>query len=92
MLIANIIFTCAVESVGEEALADYLHVSVTHAHRLVQKHAGVTFTEELTLRRLKVANYLVKYKGMNLTEAAEAVGFGSYTGFWKARAKYKDKL
>jgi len=80
------------KDVSLEVLADYLHVSVTHAHRLVQKHAGVTFTEELTLRRLKVANYLVKYKGMNLTEASEAVGFGSYTGFWKARTKYKDKL
>ena len=79
------------DDVSLENLADYLHVSATHAHRLVQKHTGVTFTEELTLRRLKVADFLVKCRGMNLTDAAEAVGFGSYTGFWKARAKYKGR-
>lgn len=80
------------DDINLEALAEHLHVSVTHAHRLVQKHTGVTFTEELTVRRLKVANFLVKCRGMTLTAAAEAVGFRSYTGFWKARTKYKDKI
>ena len=79
------------EDVSLETLAEFLHVSVTHAHRLLQKHTGVTFTEELTVRRLKVADYLTKHRGMNLTEAAEAVGFRNYTAFWKARAKYKEK-
>ena len=78
------------EDVSLEDLAEQLHVSLTHAHRLVQKHTGVTFTEELTARRLKVASYLVKFRAMTLSEAAEAVGFGSYTGFWRARSKYKD--
>ena len=80
------------DDISLETLANYLHVSVTHAHRLVQKHTGVTFTEALATRRLKVANYLVKCRNMTLTEAAEAVGFGSYTTFWKARTKYKEKL
>lgn len=79
------------EDITLDNLAEALHVSLTHAHRLVQKHTGVTFKEELTVRRLKVADYLTKHRGMNLTEAAVAVGFGSYTAFWKARAKYKDK-
>lgn len=80
------------KDVSLEMLAEYLHVSLTHAHRLVQKHMGVTFTEELTVRRLEVANYLVKSRGMKLTEASAAVGFKSYSSFWKARRKYKDSL
>lgn len=79
------------KDVSLETLADELHVSVTHAHRLVLKHTGVNFTEEMTLRRLKVANYLVRCRGMKLSEAAEAVGFRNYPGFWKARTKYKGR-
>jgi len=79
------------EDVSLEALAEHLHVSVTHAHRLIQRYMGTTFTEELTLRRLKVADYLVSSRGMSLTEAAEAVGFNSYSSFWKARTKYRNK-
>lgn len=79
------------EDVSLEILAEYLHVSPSHAHRLVQKHIGVSFTEAVALKRLKVADYLVKFRDMNLTEAADAVGFRNYTAFWKARTKYKDK-
>jgi AraC-like DNA-binding protein/quercetin dioxygenase-like cupin family protein len=79
------------DEISLEDLAEHLHVSPSHAHRLVQKHIGVSFTEAVTLKRLKVADYLVKFRDMNLTEAADAVGFRNYTAFWKARTKYKDK-
>jgi AraC-like DNA-binding protein len=80
------------DDVSLETLANHLHVSVTHAHRLVRKYTGNTFIEELTYRRLKVSDFLINHRGMTHTEAAKAVGFGSYTAFWKARTKYKDSF
>ena len=79
------------DDISLETLANHLHVSVTHANRLVQKHTGHTFTEEITYRRLKVADFLINHRGMTHAEAAEAVGFGSYTAFWKARTKSKEQ-
>ena len=78
------------EEVSLESLAEYLHVSPTHAHRLMQKHTGQSFTEALARRRLKVADFLVKHRGMNITEAALAVGFSGYGVFYNARKKNSD--
>lgn len=70
-------------------LARELCVSEKQAHRLVIKHTGKNFSEELTLRRMIAADHLIKSNRLSLTEIAEAVGYQTYSGFWKAYKKFK---
>ena len=71
-------------------LARELCVSDKQAHRLVVKHTGKTFSEELTMRRMIAADHLIKGGRLSLTDIAEAVGYQTYSGFWKAYKKFKD--
>ena len=70
-------------------LAQTLCVSDKQAHRLVIKHTGNNFSEELTLRRMHAAEHLIKDGRLSLSEVAEAVGYQTYSGFWKAYKKFK---
>ena len=65
-------------------LAGYLHISERHAERLVLEHTGNTFRKELTATRMTMANYLRQTSDMSETEIARYVGYGSYSGYWKA--------
>ncbi len=71
-------------------LARTLCVSDKQAHRLVVKHTGKNFSDELTSRRMMVADHLIKDGRRSLSEIAEAVGYQTYSGFWKAYKKFKE--
>ena len=70
-------------------LAETLCVSEKQAHRLVIKHTGKNFSEELTSRRMIAADHLIKTGRLSLSEVAETVGYQTYSGFWKAYKKFK---
>ena len=69
-------------------LAELLSLSPTHAARLVEKHTGRGFSEELTRQRILVAEHLIKEGVLTLAQIAEKVGFHTYSGFWKAYKRY----
>ena len=71
-------------------LARELCVSEKQAHRLVIKHTGKNFSEELTSRRMIAADHLIKTGRLSLSEVAETVGYQTYSGFWKAYKKFKE--
>ena len=71
-------------------LAKSLCVSEKQAHRLVIKHTGKNFSEELTSRRMLAADHLINDGRLSLAEVAETVGYQTYSGFWKAYKKFKE--
>ncbi len=68
-------------------LAKILHLSERQTQRVVVSHTGSTFSQQLTNKRLEIANMLMKNTNMTLTEIALKVGYKSYVGFWKALNK-----
>lgn len=70
-------------------LAKLLHLSERQTERLVEEYTGRSFRDELTMTRIKMANQLLNTTDMSQTQVAQYVGYRSYTGFWKAYAKYK---
>ncbi|MBE7043650.1 MAG: AraC family transcriptional regulator [Ruminococcaceae bacterium] len=78
------------EDVYVSDLAWELHISERQAQALVKRHTGRTFRQELTLRRMQVAQYLMNHTGMSKNEVAEKVGFHSYSGFWKVYKLYEE--
>ena len=80
------------KNISLESLAEALCVSKKQAERLMQKHVGRTFLEELTDTRMKLAEqYLAMDDSMPLTKIATLVGYQSYSGFYKAYKKYKQE-
>ncbi len=73
------------ENVEIKDLAETLHLSKMQTQRLVKQHTGMTFGENLRKYRMKVAEYLMSNSDMTNEEIARAVGYSSYSGFWKAR-------
>ena len=71
-------------------IADELSLCPMQAQRVIKKHTGKTFGENLLLQRMTVADQLTKTKSLN--EIAFLVGYNSYSGFWKAYKKYKKSL
>lgn len=71
------------QEISLEDLARVLKVSGRQASRLVQKHTGHTFQEELAVHRLHAAKRLMQETDMSMERIAEAVGYKSYSGFWK---------
>ena len=61
--------------------------SEKQAERLVVKYTGHTFKKELAAHRMHIAKYMLAAGEMTLTEAAEYVGYRTYSGFWKAYKK-----
>jgi len=80
------------KNISLESLAEALCVSKKQAERLIQKHIGRTFLEELTDTRMKLAEqYRAMDENMPLTKIASLVGYQSYSGFYKAYKKYKQE-
>lgn len=75
------------QDVSLEDLARVLNVSSRQASRLVQKFTGNTFQEELTACRIHAAKRLMQETDMSMERIAEAVGYKSYSGFWKVLKK-----
>ena len=70
-------------------LSALLHISERQTQRIIKEETGNTFTDELTKYRMFMAEHLMKTTEMTMSEIAEYVGYGSYSGFWKAYGKYK---
>lgn len=68
-------------------LAKELHLSERQTERLVIKHTGNSFKEELCSIRLGIAKMLYGSTDMPLKEIAQYVGYDSYAGFWKAASR-----
>lgn len=69
-------------------LASEMNLSVKQAARLVKKYTGMTFSKALARYRLNAAKQLMELsENLTLAEIAYAVGYKSYSGFWKA---YRD--
>ena len=57
-----------------------------------EKDAGLrVHVQELTLQRMTVAAHLVTHTQMSMEEIAQYVGYQSYSGFWKAWRRFKNK-
>ena len=71
-----------------EDIATDLKLSRKQTERLIVKHTGNTFRNEIARRRIEAARHLLATEDITLAEAAERVGYKSYSGFWKA---FKEK-
>lgn len=71
-------------------LASELHLSDMQTQRVIKKHTGKTFGENLLAQRMTVAENLMKNTEMSLSEIAEYIGYHSYCGFWKAYKKHQE--
>lgn len=80
-----------------EELAQLLGISTKQVQRIILNKTGHSFTQEVVAKRMRVAERLLSQGNMTNTEVARAVGYQTYTGFWKARklflnAKNKSKV
>lgn len=72
-------------------LANLLNVSEKQAARLVLKYTGNNFTDEITKRRMEIAEILLGLNTLTKKEISEYVGYNSYSGFYKAYEKYRQE-
>lgn len=70
-------------------LAQILNLSEKQTEREVMKYTGRHFRGELAYRRVEAAKYLLNTEKIRLREAAERVGYKSYSGFFKAYKTYE---
>ena len=71
------------EDISLSDLAQVLKVSGRQASRLVQKYTGRSFQEELVSHRIHSARRLMQETNMSMEQIAAAVGYQTYSGFWK---------
>ena len=76
------------EDVTLANLAEAMHLSERQTERLVCRHTGGSFRDELTRARMRVAERLIAEGEMSLGEISAYVGYRSYAGFWKALKKH----
>ena len=69
------------EHITLDTLAQELHLSRTHANRILKKHYGVTFREKLISTRMKQAAWLLRHTDERIDRIAEDVGYGSFSAF-----------
>lgn len=65
-------------------LAAELNLSLKQTERLVTEYTGNTFRQEIASNRISAAKHLINTENITLADAAEQVGYLSYSGFWKA--------
>lgn len=70
-------------------LAQELRLSEKQTARLVAKHTGRSFKDELRYRKVVAAQTLADTSDMSMSEIADHVGYTSYSSLWKAMQKYK---
>lgn len=69
-------------------LAAELNLSLKQTERLIAEYTGSTFKKEVSRKRIEAAKHLISTENITLAEAAEQVGYHSYSGFWKAFHTY----
>lgn len=81
------------EDVTVDDLARDLHLCTKQTDRLVQRVMGESFSKVLLRFRIETAKRLLQTDPtLTLAEVAEAVGYGSYNGFWKAFRRFEKKV
>lgn len=75
------------ESGGLSMLAQKLYLSEKQTGMLVKKLMGASYKHLITVRRLTMANRLMRQKRLSLIEIARHVGYTSYNGFFSAYNK-----
>ena len=60
------------------------YLSLKQTERLIVEYTGNTFRKEMAQKRIEAAKHLISTENITLAEAAEQVGYHSYSGFWKA--------
>ncbi len=74
-------------------LAERLHVTERQTARLLLKHTGKNFNDELTHYRISAAEQLMSINpNMPMSAVATMVGYHSQSGFWKAYNRYHQKI
>lgn len=69
-------------------LSEWLGLSTSHTSRLIKNFLGLSFDEAIASKRIEVAKFLIKKQNLSKTQAAEKVGYLTYSGFYKAFNKY----
>lgn len=69
-------------------LAKNLNLSEKQVARLVYKYTGNNFTDEITKRRMEIAEILLSTTDLSKKAISEYVGYDSYSGFYKAYEKF----
>ncbi|MDR2657166.1 MAG: helix-turn-helix domain-containing protein [Oscillospiraceae bacterium] len=64
-------------------LAEKLHISAGYLSRLFRKHAGVSYSEYLTKRRVARATELLRDGDLSMEEVAERVGIDNVNYFYR---------
>lgn len=72
-------------------LASHLNTSEKHASRLLYQCTGHNFSDEITQRRMEIAEIMLTSGEFSKQKIAELVGYNSYSGFYKAYEKYFQK-
>lgn len=80
------------DDVKVSQLANTLHLSEKQTQLLVKRHTGKTFKQALASYRMKIADYLISNTNMSMTDIASAVGFKTYSGFWKMYKTHKEEM
>lgn len=68
-------------------LAKELNLSERQTQRLVFKHTGKTFKQEISHRKIETARILLEKTNMVTSEIAKMLGYNSYSSLWKALKK-----
>jgi len=69
------------EDLSVKMLADIAYVSSDHLTRIFKKRFGMTVTDFILDRRMKLAAELLKKPDLSITMVSNSVGFGNYSYF-----------
>ena len=72
-----------------EEVSDASGYSRTYFSRLFKEIVGINFKDYLERERIELASDLLEIEEMSITEISYAVGFNSFSSFWRAFKKLK---
>ena len=70
-----------------ESVSQKFYISKYHLCRTFKEHMGMTFNRYITAKRIALVRHLCN-DGMNISEAAQAAGFGNYSNFYKSYVSF----
>lgn len=80
------------ENVTLSDLAEELGISTKQTSRLIKTYTGESYSQIIQRKRLEAVTLLLKTNAnYPLKEIVSMVGYGSYSGFWKAYQKAKSE-
>lgn len=76
------------EDLSVRELAAICYISADHLTRLFKKKFGVSVSEYIQERRIRLAGELMRHQDMTISMVANKVGFGNYSYFTEQFKKY----